>query len=339
MGVMTFILVGVSLVGQPKELLDIFEAREYHYNEQSQKEFFRYYLFVPPSLKPTERYPLLVWLHWGNRHDIFSQEQYKLLINEPDHLEKYRFFILAIPCPEEDLHWRRSVGAADLREADSTLTLNILQKTMRRYPVDPDRVYLSGICRGAPRCLEMAMRYPKLFSAIVLLSYSGGDVSHVAKLVNIPIWAFHSRYETYNPFVRSEKMVAAVKGAGGNIHLTLVPSDQHDCWTAAFRGYCAMDWMLAQRRGVSCWWLPPGCIPWKWWHILTLPCAFLVFLRLGWLIEQRRRRRRSLRAANPLESGINEADFCIGPLLPGCEPVESKVEGVENCQGTGTTAG
>ena len=98
-----------------------------------------------------------------------------------------------------------------------------------------------------------------------------------------------------------------------------------------------MDWMLAQRRGAFCW-TPPGCRPWQWWHILTLPCALLVFVRLAWSIEQWRRRRASP-VAVASESETADADFSIGPLLLEGEPVESMVEGFQNREGAETKVG
>ena len=70
------------------------------------------------------------------------------------------------------------------------------------------------------------------------------DVSLAAKLANIPIWAFHSRDETFVPRAGTEQMVAAMKNAGGNVYLTLIPSTSHDCWTAAFQEHNILAWLF-----------------------------------------------------------------------------------------------
>ena len=214
----------------------------------------RYYLFVPRSLKPGEHYPLLLWLHWGDETKIFNEGQLSSVIDDPHHIEKYHFFVLAIPNSLDDPGWQRGVGGTNFTDADSTQALDILQKVMCQYPVDQDRVSLTGICRGSRRCLEMAMRYPKLFSAITTLAYLGGDESHLASLARIPIWVFHSSDDPHVSSDRSRELAAALKREGGIVDLTIVPLDQIDCWTAAFKKYYVTAWMLAQRRGAASYW-------------------------------------------------------------------------------------
>ncbi len=165
---------------------------------------------------------------------------------------------------------------------------------MRDRPVDPDRVYLVGISAGAAAALEMAMRSPGLYAALVPLACLGSDESRAAMLVKIPIWAFVNKGERNGV----EKMVAAVQAAGGNACLTIADARGHNAWSAPLKGGI-VEWILAQRRGAVCW-TPPGHDPWQWWHILTLPTAFLLFLRLAWCVEQRRRK---LRTLQPKSSG------------------------------------
>jgi hypothetical protein len=93
-------------------------------------------------------------------------------------------------------------------------------------------------------------------------------------------------------------MVAAVEQAGGNVHLTLLPGTEHDCWGAACGQYGIMAWMLEQRRGAWICWTPPGCRPWRWWHVLGVPGAFTLLVAAGWYSERRRRQRGRRPVAN-----------------------------------------
>jgi hypothetical protein len=77
--------------------------------------------------------------------------------------------------------------------------------------------------------------------------------------------------------------------AGGSADLTLVKSYGHDSWTAAFRDYDLMAWLLAQRRGVSSW-TPPGHRPLKWWQIAVL-IGVAPLIGVAWWSERRRRRK------------------------------------------------
>lgn len=314
MDILTLILAGtLAVIRVPDWLVDLFEAKEHRYTAgQFHDEPFRYRLFVPRKMKPTERYPLIVWLHGAgpSGKDNWSQlDLLDMVFDQPDRAEQYRFFLLAFQCPSADLGWYRQFEAANsnVHDANDMLTVNIdlLRKIMKEYPIDPDRVYLAGACTGGAASWEMAMRYPKLFAAVVPLGATGRiDPSRASRLTDVPIWTFHSLHDDLSPSGPVEDMVTAIKQSGGNIHLTLVPTGNHTCWIEAIQSHDAFAWMQAQRRGDPCW-TPPGCQPWTWWRILVLPIALLAFIRLTWTVEHRWRRRREKIA------GINEADFIL----------------------------
>ena len=300
-----------ALPDVPQQLVNLFEAHEYVAGGQR----FHYRLFVPRNLQPTKRYPLLLWLHGAGQGGMDNRENLMYLqavFSDLNHPEKYRFFILVPQCPSEDIVWTTNLGAegdrhifrsSDVSRQDSTtdrkmsqspapandmltVTHQIFQKTMQEQPVDPDRIYLLGVCSRGNGCWEMAMRYPEMFAAVVPTTPGGGDVSQAGRLINIPIWAFHNKDAEPEGTI---EMVAAVQRAGGNIHLTLQQSSEHDSWDLAIKRYDIMNWMLEQRRGQwICWW-PPGCRGWRWWHILGVPLAFLSIVCLGWYSEKRRR--------------------------------------------------
>ena len=286
MMVTTLIVIGILLGATPsqptkKAYPDLFEACKYRYTDEQQKEkTLTYHLFVPRSFQPTERYPMMVW-------PVFGDWLNALVLNDVDHIEKYRFFILVI--------------------ASTDKFDEILCGIVNKYPVNQDRVCLAGPSKGGSICWELSVFHPELFAAVVPMAGGRADTSRAFKLVNTPIWAFHSRDETYVPRAGTEEMVAAVKKAGGNIHLTLPPSTSHDCWTTAFKQYNILEWLFAQRRGSRICWVPPGTQPWKWWHILTEPFLFLSIVCTGWYFERRRRVRKRQRVASlPCDYGWHE---------------------------------
>jgi hypothetical protein len=153
-------------------------------------------------------------------------------------------------------------------------------------------------------------------------------VSRAAELKNIPIWAFHNVDDAGTPSDGDKATVAAVNMAGGNARLTFPRSsdDKHDSWSAAFRKYNIVSWMLAQHRGGLCW-CPPGCRPWKWRHILAMPAAFLAVSWLAWSRAKRKHRRRQpLMVADHPQSSDDEGDFIL--CLPEeVQPVQKEDNG------------
>jgi poly(3-hydroxybutyrate) depolymerase len=308
------------------QLVELFEPREHHCTDgRFQGRVFPYRLFVPRAMKTGQRYPLLIWMHGrgdGGTDNARHLKWLELMLDDPTHPDEYRFFILAVQCPM-NLAWFDQAGdassGAKRHEDMLTVTANILQKTMSDCTIDPDRVYLLGISSGAAASWELAMREPELFAAVVPLASGGSDESRATKLVKIPIWAFVNQGER----IGVAKMVAVVQAAGGNAYLTVANAPGHDAWSAPLQGGI-LDWILVQRRSPFCW-TPPGHDLWQWWHVLTLPTAILVFLRLAWCIEQRRRRFLAFKS-NPRETVGRPRS----PTLP-CEEVAMHVEKVENC--------
>ena len=217
-----------------------------------------------------------------------------LLLDDPQNIDKYRFFILAPQCPAEFGFWTH--GATARADDMATVIVAILQNTMRDYLVDPNRVYLAGVSSGGDGCWEMAMHYPELFAAVVPMGSGGSDISRAAALGNVPIWAFHNRDDLLCSPAHVEDMVAAVKLAGGNAHLSLLKATwwSHDCWTEAFQKHHIMAWMLAQDRSAWICWNPPGGTRWHWWHVLTVLGPLLAAAWLGWRWERRRRNRKAV---------------------------------------------
>lgn len=275
-----------------KEFAELFQEGEYHYtggkyNEQP----FRYRLFVPSGVNSHRRYPLLVWLHGAgeagsdNRLSLLYLNQ---LISDPERLEKYRFFMLVVQCPRDNVLWYHKYdptkSTADGSEDMLTVAVNILQKTMQEQPIDPDRIYWAGLSTGGNGCWELAMRHPELVAGMVPMSSSYLDLSNAAKLANIPIWAVVNEGERKNV----ETMVEALKAANGSAYLTVLDAKGHNSWSWALKNEEIWTWLLAQHKGAWARWTPAPMHPWKWSHVLTVPILFLLTIRATWWWRQRR---------------------------------------------------
>lgn len=299
------LVLAINLLGTaPVKFAEFFETCDYRYGEK-QEQLLKCRLFTPRDLDSTKQYPMLVWLfHAGDLGPEFLGFAFPGLTTRT---EKYPFFILTIQWPTTD---------------DAALISQIVQKTIREHPVDERRVCVTGVSLGGSRCWSVAARYPELFSAVAPLAAGGGDVTLATNLAKVPIWAFHNTKDTVPPPDGDKRTVAAVAAVGGNVYLSLLPVEGHDCWTPAFQKHHILAWMLAQRRGAPCW-TPPGYRPWQWWHILTLPCGLLVFVRLAWYVEQRRRRR-VMPIADSSELETSDDDFEVDSFLPEYGPMDTE---------------
>lgn len=235
------------------------------YNDQ----LFRYRLHIPSDRSNSQNnYPLIIWLHGNGESGNDNRSQLRwleLVFDTPHDPGKYEFFLLAMQCPADNNEWSSQHTLASSSRTDShdepiTIARSLFDRIVATYPVDKDRIYLAGVSSGGTGCWEMAMRYPNIFAAVAPLGSRGGDNDRAQLLVNVPIWSFNSDGDPIDNRLAAEATVRQLSRLGGVCAQTPIPNITHDCWTAAFREYHLLDWMLAQRRGIVSSW-PPGNVP------------------------------------------------------------------------------
>ena len=123
----------------------------------------------------------------------------------------------------------------------------LLTHAVRKYHVDEDRIYLTGLSMGGYGAWALATAYPERFAAIVPIC-GGGRPSKAAALKDLPIWVFHGAQDNVVPLARSEAMVRAIEQLGGKVRFTVYPKAGHDSWTEAYQDPKLYQWLLAQKR-------------------------------------------------------------------------------------------
>jgi predicted peptidase len=118
---------------------------------------------------------------------------------------------------------------------------------LRKYRIDKDRVYLTGLSMGGYGTWALAAAHPEKFAAIAPIC-GGGNPAEAAKLARLPIWVFHGAKDPTVPIERSKEMVEAIKAAGGDAKFTIYPEAGHDSWTETYNNPELYQWLLAQKR-------------------------------------------------------------------------------------------
>jgi predicted esterase len=126
--------------------------------------------------------------------------------------------------------------------------VDVLDETARRYRVDPDRIYVTGLSMGGYGAWELASEFPERFAAIAPVC-GAGNPEDAARLKDLPAWIFHGQRDTVVPFQRSQQMADALKKAGGRVRFTAYPDAGHDAWTATYENPQLYKWLLEQVRG------------------------------------------------------------------------------------------
>lgn len=233
-----------------------FEERTVRVTEEGKPVEFRYRLLKPLAVEPGHMVPLVLFLHGAGERGADNELQLKYLptwLAEEGNRRKHPSFVVVPQC-RAGHHWvdfNRSDLTSMPHKAEPTVDLAAavaaLDAVMQSEPVDPGRVYLTGISMGGYGSWDLAARMPERFAAMIPIC-GGGDAATAPRLRSIPILCFHGDADQIVPVAHSRAMVAAVKAAGGAVEYRELEGVKHDSWTPAYRDPATLDWLFRQKR-------------------------------------------------------------------------------------------
>ena len=144
-------------------------------------------------------------------------------------------FLVAAPHLETDDYW----------QAENVLA--VLDDVEERWPVNPNRIYLTGLSLGGHGTWATAAASPKRFAAIAPIS-GRGDPKQACRLIDLPIWSFHGVADEVVDAAGNQAMVDAVRACGGRPGITLYPDVGHDAWTRTYSDRLFYEWLLSHAR-------------------------------------------------------------------------------------------
>ncbi len=224
------------------------------YQDRSGKKL-PYRLLKPLAIEEGKKYPLVVFLHGAGERGTDNEKQ--LVHGVPqfaskENREKYPCFLIAPQCPDGK-KWVEVDWSADHHTLPKDpgevgrLTLALIEKSIQELPVDPKRVYLTGLSMGGYGTWDLLARRPDLFAAAAPVC-GGADEATAEKIKDIPIWVFHGGKDPVVKPARSRNMVAALKKAGGKPRYTEYPNVGHNSWDNAYRDPEFYKWLFAQKK-------------------------------------------------------------------------------------------
>ena len=196
----------------------------------------QYAVRFPENYTQGEKYPVILFLHGaGTRGEDIDNILTHSFLRRPDKWPDFKFVIVAPQCHENT--W------FDLFETLKRFSLFIAGQDY----ADKNRIYLTGNSMGGYGTWQLAMSMPDLFAAIAPLC-GGGTYWNAARLVNVPVWAFHGAKDKSVYPEESIKMVNAVNRYGGNARITIYPENKHNCWSDAYGSPALYDWFLTHQN-------------------------------------------------------------------------------------------
>ncbi|MCL2494365.1 MAG: prolyl oligopeptidase family serine peptidase [Oscillospiraceae bacterium] len=217
--------------------VDVTDRMESHVFSNEAGDTLPYRLYLPEGLYNGRESPLVLYLHgtgergYDNRAQTRKNSVMQTLLSE-ENLAAYPCIVIAPQCPE-DQWW------------DTQPLMSLLEDFTAKHPVDPNRIYITGLSMGGYGTWEMLAAYPDYFAAAVPIC-GGGDPESAALFAHVPVWAFHGGRDSVVKPEQSREMIAALEAAGGNVEYTEYPREGHQSWERAYREEGLFAWMFAQ---------------------------------------------------------------------------------------------
>jgi predicted peptidase len=221
---------------------------------------FLYQVYVPRNYRAERAWPVILFLHGAGQSGSngVAQTQIGLPAAIRNHPERFPA-IVVMPQSSPDRPWTHPV--------EQNQALAALDRSMKEFHGDPDRVYLTGLSKGGYGSWYLAAREPVRFAAIAPIC--GGVVPTVRSLErmglkesdfptnaeqakrlgsHLPIWVFHGGADETVPPEKSRQIVEALRAIGSQVKYTEYDGIGHNSWDKAYSDPAFAEWLLAQRR-------------------------------------------------------------------------------------------
>jgi len=234
-----------------------------------------YYEWLPMdySSQSTQKYPLLIFLHGIGEIGNGSQRSLpQVLVNGPPKLINQKTFPTSFNVGGQNFSFIVISPQLNSNARDYTVIDDLIDYLVKKYRVDPDRIYLTGLSMGGGIAWIYAGGKPANANRLAAFAeVCGNSVPYPAsvKIIaksNLPVKAFHNSGDPTVPVSNSidwvNQLNAFVPPINPPAQITIFNANSHDAWSKAYdpnykeNGMNVYEWMLQYQRG-----RPPGGPP------------------------------------------------------------------------------
>lgn len=210
-----------------------------------------YGLYLPKNYDSARRYPLVISLHGaGSNHRLNLRRVFGRgnLPGETDAEATRRFpplpdvdFIVATPLA------RGTMGYQGLAEKD---VYDVLADVRRRFSIDEDRIYLTGLSMGGGGALWLALTRPDTWAAVAAVcpAVPAGLERLAPNCLNLPLRLFHGELDPLVPVAVSRKWHRLLLEHGARADYIEYPGVRHNAWDHAYQDAAIFRWFAQHRR-------------------------------------------------------------------------------------------
>lgn len=207
-----------------------------------------YAIYVPKNLDLNRLYPLVVSLHGEGTNHVLSLQR---VLGRPSvqNIVGVRVsqtaatldFIVVAPLA------RGTIGYQGMGERE---VYAALAEVERRYPIDTDRVYLTGESMGGGGALWLGLTRPDVWAAIapVCADAPGGTKDLAPNALTLPVRLFHGELDPLIPVARSREWQKLLLSLDTPVDYMEYAQARHNAGDFAYRNTSLLDWFAGRAR-------------------------------------------------------------------------------------------
>jgi beta-glucosidase len=210
-----------------------------------------YGLYLPPDYDATKAYPLVISLHGaGSNHRLNLRRVFgKSNAEGETDVEASRYFptwedvdyIVATPFA------RGTMGYQGVAEQD---VMDVLADVKRRFSIDENRVYLTGLSMGGGGTLWIGLTRPDLWAAIAPVCPAPPEDAAVfaPNAPHLPVHFFQGDADPAVSPAGTRQWAERLERLGTQVEYNEYPGVGHDSWVNAYADGQIFDWFDQFRR-------------------------------------------------------------------------------------------
>lgn len=210
-----------------------------------------YGLYIPKNYDPNRKYPLVMMLHGAGSNHRLELRRVFGKSNAPGEtdVEASREFpawadvdyIVASPFA------RGTMGYQGIAEKD---VMDVLADVKKRFNIDEDRTYLTGLSMGGGGTLWIGLTRPDLWAAIapVCPAPPAGTEDLAPNALNFPAHFFHGDKDQAVNVEVSRGWTKKLKELNSTVEYTEYPGVNHNSWENAYADEFIFQWFSKFKR-------------------------------------------------------------------------------------------
>jgi len=223
---------------------------------------YKYQVFVPDDWTPRQKWPVILFLHGSGERADDGLQQTDIGIGTAIRIDRSQVpAIVVMPQCRKNLWW--------VEPPMSDLAMATLDAATKEFHGDTSRTYLTGLSMGGYGTWYLAQKYPGRFAALVVVCGGihppaatlkahpelvkwvpeDGPKSYAeaaARIGKVPVWIFHGADDEVVPVTESQRMQAAMKQIGAEVHYTEFPGVKHVSWDKAYDDPKLFQWLFSK---------------------------------------------------------------------------------------------